>query len=882
MERPQPPKGGERLLSWFCKDMWLDELLGDLQEQYQDNLKQIGKRRATIKYYLQVILLLKPHIIKEKKPSPLMLRSYVKSSYRSLLKNKAYTIINVTGLAVGITCCLLISLYVRDEMSYDKFFDQSERIHRVALERVYPTNTRYFGSSPVNLAPTLIENYPEVEAAGRLHKLFFQNEIEVTIEDKSFNETNYLFADNNFFKVFSFDFIEGNAETVLSGFNEVVITESTAKRFFGNVPALDKIYKIDTTSFVVSGVIADLPTNSHMQFDILGSIESLPFLEQAASSNNWISPWLFTYIKLREGVEPSSFEEKLPELVESYAMASILRQLSISAEDYPNSGNEFNYFLQPIEDIHLKSNLDVEIKANSNITYVYLLIATVVFILIITCINFINLATARSAERAKEVGIRKVLGSRKALLIRQFLTESNIVAISAFILALVTSWLLLPKFNILVSKSLTLDVLANPFALIGLITSVLAIGTLAGLYPALVISSINSAVVLKGKYNSSKKGVWLRNALIVFQFFVSITMISGMLLLNKQMKYMQNKQLGFNQENVIVLNQAQDLGTDQQAFKNEVMNMEGVETLAYGFAMPGEFIGNMITDSEIPDRPQVRTFTVSVDDDYFEALGIEVVAGRGFERGFVDSTTVIINEAAAHLLGYKEPVGRKVMNTNPGQNQPVEFTIVGVVKDYHHQSLHTEIPPMVLFNVSERAILTKAAIKVKTSNMLSTLQRIEEKWNEFETGGPISYSFLDQNLQELYEADNKTGSIFSLFTAITIIMACVGLFGLATYVTQQRTKEIGVRKVLGASVTNIVILLSMNFTKLIVLSFALAIPLVYYGMSKWLETFAYHTNIDVLTLVAAGLLTLILAWITISYYSIKIAILNPVKSLRSE
>ncbi len=882
MSTIKPPKGGEILLSWFCKDLWLDELLGDLEEQYKDNADQFGTTKANIKYYIQILLLIKPHILKRRKSSPLMLRNYIKSSYRSLLKNKAYTFINVTGLAVGITCCFLISLYVIDEMSYDRFFNNSDRIYRVALERVYPTNTRYFGSSPVNLAPTLLENYPEVESAGRLHKLFFQNEITVTVGDKDFIESNYLFADNNFFDVFSFEFIEGNPKTALDGIDNVVITASTAKRLFGDGPVLDKVYYLDTTSFVVSGVIEDVPVNSHMQFDILGSIHSLPFLEQAASSNSWINPWLFTYVKLKEGASAEAFEEKLPEMVQTYGMASILSQLSISAEDYPNSGNEFNYFLQSIEDIHLKSNLDVEIKANSNITYVYLLIATVCFILVITCINFINLATARSAERAKEVGVRKVLGSRKSLLVKQFLTESNLVSFSALGLALLASYLLLPHFNHLVEKELNLDILANPMIILGLVMFIFIIGTLAGLYPALVISSINSAVVLKGKYSTGSKGVWLRNALIIFQFFISITMISGMLLLNKQMMFMRNKQLGFNKENVIILDQTQELGTDQRAFRNEIMKLDGVENLTYAFAMPGDFIGNLITNSELPDRPQIRTFTVSVDDEYVETLDMEIVDGRDFDPQYNDSLNVIVNETAVRLLGYDNPIGRKIINPNPGQMQPGELTIVGVVKDYHHQSLHTEIPPMIIFNTNARAIMSRAAMKVNTDDMLSLLQSIESKWNEFGVERSISYSFLDDNLQELYQSDAKTGAVFSLFTAITIIMACVGLFGLATYVTQQRTKEIGVRKVLGASVANIVILLSLNFTKLILISFGLAIPLVYFGMSRWLENFAYHTNIDVITLFSAGMLTLVLAWITISYYSIKIAILNPVKSLRSE
>lgn len=867
----------------MSKDIWIDELLGDLEEEFKDNVHAIGKHRARVRYFIQVLQLIRPHILKRRKNSPMMLRNHIKSSYRSLLKNKIYSIINISGLTVGITCCLLISLFVIDETSYDRFFKDSDRIYRVALERVYPTNTRYFGSSPVNLAPTIIENYPEVEEAGRIHRLFFQNEREVTIGEKRFIENKYLFTDNNFFKVFSFDFIEGNASTALDEINKVVITESTAKKYFGDEPALNQIYYLDTTSYVVSGVIKDVPSNSHMSFDILGSIHSLGFIEQAASSNSWVNPWLYTYIKLKEGVNPVAFEEKLPEMVNQYGMASILNQLSISAEEYPSSGNEFNYFLQPVQDIHLKSNLDVEIQANGNINYVYLLIAVVVFILIISCINFINMATARSAERAREVGVRKVLGSRKSALVKQFLTEANLIAFIAFALALILSWAVLPYFNDLVEKQLTLDLLSDPLILIGMIGLIFIIGTLAGLYPSVVLSSINSAIVLKGSYATSSKGIWLRNTLIVFQFFISITMISGMLLLNKQMTFMQNKQLGFNKENVIVLEQAQELGTDQRAFKNELLSMESVTSASYAFAMPGEFIGNLIANSENPDLPQVRTFTISVDDNFVSTLGMEITQGRDFGATFNDSLNVIINETAAHLLGYdNDAIGRKILNLGAREDQAPSFNIIGVIRDYHHQSLHSEIPPMIIFNAQEEAILPRLAIKVETNETLSFLKELEVTWNSFENEKPITYSFLDESLDDLYQSDLKTGTIFSLFTVITIIMACVGLFGLAAYVTQQRTKEIGVRKVLGASIGNIIYLLSLNFTKLILLSFGLAMPLVYFGMDEWLETFAYHTNIDPITLIASGLLTLLLAWITVSYYSIRIAVLNPVKSLRTE
>ena len=704
----------------------------------------------------------------------------------------------------------------------------------------------------------------------------------VTIGDKTFIEDKYLFADNNFFKVFSFDFIEGNPGTALDAPNKVVLTASTAKKFYGDELALNKTYRIDTSQYIISGVIEDLPTNSHLEFELLGSIEGLQFLNNAASSNNWISPWLFTYIKLKDNIQQGQFEEKLPEVVQNHGMASILNSLSISAEDYPKSGNAFNYFLQPLTDIHLKSNLDVEIKANSDVMYVYLLIAVVFFILIISCINFVNLATARSSERAKEVGVRKVMGSTQSLLIKQFLTESNLIALLALILAFGVVWILIPNFNLLVNKQLSISTLIDIRVGLVLVGTVLLVGTLAGLYPAFVISSINSAVVLKGKYRTSGKGVWLRNSLIIFQFFISISMISGMLLLNKQMEFMRNKQLGFNKENILVLNQAQELGQRQAAFRNEVLNMEGVVSASYNFAMPGDFIGNLIANSEDPSFPQVRTFTIAVDDHYVETLDLQVIDGRSFDRQFNDSLNVMINETAADLLGYDDPIGRKVINPSPQPNQSGEFTIIGVISDYHHLSLHTEIPPMILFNTNSQAVMPRLGIKVSSENLLAFLNNLEEKWKEFDVERPISYAFLDDSLQQLYESDQQTGKIFSLFTFVTIIMACVGLFGLAAYVTQQRTKEIGVRKVLGASVLNIIFLLSTNFTRLILLAFFISIPLVYFGMNEWLNGFAYHTDVDVFTLVGAGLFTLLLALLTISYYSIKIAILNPVNSLRSE
>lgn len=884
MNVPKVPKVAQLFLTWFCKDQWTDELLGDLDEAYKDNYYEKGRLKALLIYYKEVLLLIRPHIIKRRKTqiSHIMFKSYIKSAYRSLLRSKIYSTINILGLSVGIACCLLISLYVHDEISYDEFFKDSERIYRVALERKYPNNTRYFGSSPVNLAPVLKENFPEVEEAGRLHRLFFQNQRIVSIGEKSFIEEKYLFADEDFFKVASFEFIEGDPNTALDHPNQTVITKSVARKYFGNQSALNKTYRIDTVEYVISGVIEDVPANSHLDFDLLGSIHSLPFLERAADTNNWISPWLYTYIKLKEGVDPNEFQAKFGDVVRTYGLASILSQLGMSELDYADSGHEFNYFLQPIEDIHLKSHLDVEVQPNSDILYVYMLSAVVVFILIISCINFINLATARSTERAKEVGVRKVMGSNRSSLVKQFLTESNLISFGAMFIALLAVWFSLPYFNQLISKELVITTLTAPPVIAALIGFAFLVGSLAGLYPALVISSINSAQVLKGRYKTSGKGVGLRNFLIVFQFFISITMISGTLLLNKQINYMRNKQLGFSKENLLVIEQAGVLGQQGEVFRNEIIQMDGVSGVGSGFAMPGDFIGNLIVNSEDPQVPQVRTFTNTIDENYVPTLGMEIIAGRNFSLDFNDSLNILVNETAMELLGYDDPIGRKVINPSPQPNQPTDFTIIGVVKDYHQQSLHTDIPPMLLFRSQSQFFLPNIAIKISSDNTLEVLKKIESKWNELVDERPISYSFLEESLQNLYQSDRQNNKIFSLFTMVAIILACVGLFGLAAFITQQRTKEIGIRKVLGASVSSIILLLSKDFTKLILLAFVASMPLVYFGMIKWFENFAYRTSIDVLTLAGAGFLTLAMAWLTIGYYSIKIAFLNPVNSLKSE
>lgn len=809
-----------------------------------------------------------------------MLRNYLKTAVRSIARKKLYAAINIVGLSFGIACCFLISLYVYDEVSYDKFFDDGERIYRVALERNYPDHTRYFSSSSVMVAPTLLANYPDVEQATRLHRLFFVPQVVVTVGDQSYQETRFLFADSNFFEVFSFRFLEGDPTTALDAPNKVVLTDKTARRYFGEEPALNKTIQGGGDELVVSAVVEDIPENSHIDLDLLGSIRGIGYLEAAVNQGNWVSPWLYTYVRLRDGVDPEALAAKLPDMVQTYGAAQLKAQLGIASEDYTASGHVYEYFLQPLHDIHLHSNMEVELQANGNITYVYLLVAIVGFILLISCINFINLATARSTERAKEVGVRKVMGSYRGHLIQQFLTEAIVISSISLALAIGVTWLFLPTFNSLAGKALTLGVVGHPVVMAGLIGFALLVGLLAGGYPALVISAMDPTTVLKGAFKSSRRGVWLRNTLVVFQFMISMVLIAGTLIIGQQLDYIRTKQLGFDQENVLVVKQAGALATNMEAFKNELRALPGVLSVGSTNAAPGAFFGSSIYAPDDPDQPLFRTNVLTIDDAYVETMAMKVRAGRSFSHEYNDSLHILINEAAARALGWSDPVGHSLRESiNNAEREARVFEIVGVVEDFNFQSLHTEIAPLVIFNGQQG---NTVVARLGPGAVQQTIDAMEAAWRALVPEQALLFSFLDQDLDALYVSDQASGKILKAFTMLAILLACIGLFGMAAYTTGQRAKEIGIRKVLGASVTGIILLLSKEFTKLIVIAFVLAAPLAYLGLNWWLDAFAYRVEVGPLTLALAGGLTLLLAWLTISYQSIKTALTNPINSLRDE
>lgn len=808
-----------------------------------------------------------------------MLKNYLKIAFRSLLKNKIYTAINILGLTVGLACCVLILLYVQDELSYDDFHPNKENLYRVALERIYPDHTSYYAIIPSGFSEVFEEEIPEVRKSTRL--LGFPNFTNIVeYKEKVFEERYVFFADSNFFDVFDYELLQGDTNGLLENPNTVILTESTAQKYFGSENPVGKTLDINNNETEVVGIMQDIPENSHMKFDFLSSSTNLGFLQQP----NYIGFSSYTYVELESGATKQQVEEKIPPLVERYAAGNIERQHGISYQEYISAGNGYDYFLQPITSIHLRSNLESEIQPNGSITYVYIFISIAVLILIIACINFVNLATARSAERAREVGVRKVMGSDRPQLIRQFLTESVFLSLLSLVLAAGLIQLILPYFNKLAGKDLLLDLFGSTMVGPLLFGFALVVGLLAGLYPALYISSMKPVEVMKGKFQSNSSGRWLRNGLVVFQFAISIILISGTLVVNDQMDFIQNKRLGFDKENVLVIDRFGNLAEQQDAFIQGLNNLANVQSVGATGTMFGDnFFGIQFQQSSSSDVITMKGMTV--DDNFIETVDINLLEGRSFSEEFNDSLNIILNEAAVKALGIEDPFGARLTSTNNVNNQPVTqvFTVIGVAENFNFESLRTNITPLAVLS-SESAIGFEnfVAVKLSTPNFSETINQIEETWTSMAPGLPFSYSFLDNDLASLYEAEQTSAQIFAVFAVLAIIIACVGLFGLAAYTAYQRTKEIGVRKVLGATVPNIVLLLSKDFAKLVGIAFLIAAPIAYLAMQSWLENFAFRIDLSLFTFVIAGLAALFIAFATVSYQAISAAIVNPVNSLRTE
>ncbi|NCD72224.1 ABC transporter permease [Mucilaginibacter agri] len=807
-----------------------------------------------------------------------MFKNYLKTAFRSLKRNKGFTAINILGLALGLTACLLIVLYVVNELSFDRYNTKADRIYRVNEDLKLGNNSVQYAVCMPPLAQTLKTDFPEVENAVRLKNAY---SIHVKKGSENILEYRVAFADPSLFDVFTLPMINGNASTALKEPNSIVITETTALKYFNSTNVVGKSLVInDQGGFKVTGVIKDVPKTSHFNFDFFISMSSFP----DSKSDKWLRSDYNTYVLFRKGADPKKLEAQFPAFLRKYSAGEMQSDMKMSIDDFEKGGSYFRMNLIPLTDIHLHSNISGELGANSSAQYIYIFSAIALFILLIACVNFMNLSTARSANRAREVGVRKVLGSSRGNLVIQFLAESNMITLVSTIIALFATYALLPAFNQLAGKEISIGLGTFAWLLPASLLIILIVGFMAGSYPALFLSGFQPVNVLKGKLSAGFKGGNLRNFLVVFQFSISIFLIIGTLVIYNQLNYIQSKNLGYNRNQVLVIKNAYELNTHSQTFKQEVKQLPGVsDATLSGYLPTGQARNTSIFYKEAGTTDQKNAIfpqTWSIDEDYIKTLGMKMIAGREFSTSMAtDSSALIINETAARFLGMSNPVGKLLYQSVDGNHEHVKaYQIVGVVKDFHFNSLHENIAPVIMrFNYDNGNV----SVRVNSSNLPALVNQIKSKWSSL-TSAHFEYSFMDQDFEATYRSEQRIGQIFIVFTSLAILIACLGLFGLAAYAAEQRTKEIGIRKVLGASVSVIVGLLTKDFLKLILVAIVISTPLAWYFMHKWLQDFAYRVNIHWYTVAIAAVTAMLIAFITISFQSIKAALTNPVKSLKNE
>jgi putative ABC transport system permease protein len=815
-----------------------------------------------------------------------MIKNYFKIALRNLLRNKAFSFINIVGLATGLATCLLIMLYILDENNYDKHHKDGDRIYRIASFSAVKSNAKgeTWAALAAPMAAAIESELPEVEQATRLMTfpdiatmlLKYQNQDKT----KSFFENNGYYVDSNFLQVFSYDFIFGNGAKALNQPNTVVIADVLSEKFFGKENPVGKALLITTPfgefNYTIKAVFNSHVKKTHIPANYFLSMRNNDMWNWVQRQTSWVSNNIFfTYIKARPGVNEKNFEQKLNAFFDRHAGA-----------DMKAAGFEKNLFLQPLKDIYLRSNIGNEIAPNGNGTYLYILGSIGAFILLIACINFMNLSTARSQQRAREVGIRKVMGAVRASLVRQFLGESFLVCLIALLLAFVIAGAILPVFNSLANKQMHFfDDLSVVYWITGL---ALFTGLLAGLYPAFYLSSFKPVTVLKGKLVNSFSAAAIRKGLVVFQFTISICLILGAIVIWKQLDLLKNQPLGFNKEQKLVLPLQKGYKNsehDYTALRNELLKNPAIASVTAGSAYPGVAnLNDMLFYAEGKSTNDVvDVHLAAIESDYIQTLGFALSGGRSFlKNSKADSADIILNETAVKQLGYTvaNAVGKKIMYNINGNRGSME--IVGIVKDFNFESLHTGIQA---FGFTDGIFAGKYGYliaSVKTGNYAGLLKEVGKIWTGLNPATPFEYSFIDQDFQRNYEKETRTASVIASFTIIAVLIACLGLFGLAAFSAEQRTKEIGVRKVLGASIMDVAALLSAGFVKLILMALVIASPIAWYCMNRWLQGFAYQTTVSWWMFAIAGSLAVLIALITTSFQAIKAAITNPVKSLRSE
>lgn len=810
-----------------------------------------------------------------------MLRNYILVALRNLWRHRGYTLINIFGLTIGLASSIFILLYVINELTYDRFHEKSDRIHRVWISgSMEASEMRHAVTSPP-MAEALLNDYPEVEQAVRIRRA---GGWMVRKGDRIFQETDaeFLFADSTFFDVFSFKLLKGDPRTCLTEPRSIVLTEEYAQKYFGDEDPMGQFLKIeqDTNLSVITGVMEDFPQNSHFHCKMLGSLSTIG----DSRSTNWLNHNYHTYVVLREGTDLAEFESRMRDMLFSYVGPLLEQFLGVSVEQFEETGNSYGYKVQKLTDIHLHSKLQYELESNGNPLYVYVFLVAAILILAMAGVNFMNLATARSTTRAREVGLRKVVGSRRRQLVSQFLTESVLLSLIALVFAVALVYLFLPAYNNMIQLSLHFDIFEESWIIPLLVIFAILVGIAAGSYPALILASFKPAAVFSSERGSAGRSL-LRKILIILQFTVTIVILLGTIVVNRQLNFMQNKETGFDKENILLVHRSDVLEGRIDAFKEQLEQNANVISAANATSIPTRQFSDNAHWLEDWDWQKIFTIASSrVSYDFDQALGLEMVSGRFFSRDMPsDSFAVVINQAAVKALGLEDPLNTRFKEPED-DGESIYLPVIGVVKDFHFASMQAEIAPVIMHFMPGN-YEGFVCIRLGEGSRAETLAVVESAWNDFTNDAPFIFTWMEDEFNELFATERRTSLILLVFSFLSIFITCLGLLGLISYTTNQRTREIGIRKIMGASVEVVMRLLSREVVNLLIISGLISIP-AYFGARGWLQKFAYHINFQVgvyfLVLFLVCLVVLILAMLTVSFHSYRAATANPAESIRSE
>jgi putative ABC transport system permease protein len=801
-----------------------------------------------------------------------MFKNYLRMVVRNFKKHRGYSLINLFGLSVSLACCIFMLLWVYNELSYDRFYPQADRIYRVGYYSVVEGNTLQGVTACSTLASKLNRDFPEVKVATRFITL---EAPVIRYEDKVFSEERYFVADPHFFKVFQIPFVAGDPETALEKPNSLVINQSTAQKYFDKENPIGKTLNFDNRrDWLVTGVVQDIPRNAHFHFDLLSSMNSFKSMSEGTT---WMFNFYYVYFILQDGVNWKKFEQKLRQTELKYIKSQVAELYEVNYEEMIQAGYQYYHFLQPLTWIHLHSHLEHELAPNGDVIYVNIFTIAALGILVLAVANFVNLSTARSLNRAREVGIRKLVGSTRAILIRQFLTESVLSAFFPMILALLMVIIIMPAFQTFSGKSLVLP-FGDPFVILLILGFILIFGLLAGLYPAFFLSSFRPVSVLKQEKVTSKSS-WMRSALVVFQFSIAIILVIGAFVVRKQVHFIQNQKLSMRREQIVIIHRAADMGWEISAFKQMISKQPTVLAVSNSNVVLGGTVGEDIY--KVPGRPDAEKRTIHhiyTDADYNKVYGIRMVSGTFYPDEFGDEHRgLVINESAVRLLGLKDPVGQNL--ETHGQT----FPIVGVTEDFHYRSIHNPIAPLII-NVLGRYACggSEISVRISAQNVQQTSAFLDKTWRQFSGNQAFEYEFFDDYYDNMYRAELRANGIFTAFAILAVLIAGLGLLGLSTFMVEQRTKEIGIRKVLGATSGGIVVMLIKQFNKWILISTVIAWPLAFCFMRVWLQNFAYKVHMGIWVFILSFLFGLLVVMLSVGYQTIKAARANPVDSLKYE